>query len=363
MKIKLLKLKQFIKNCYSCVRKCFKIIFNKLKDADKYFGDSLIYNILKMFVIVFGILLVLFRLSPNTAHVSMTSKNIFDATLKDIKQFDLEVKITDSNPLIFQNIQDEDLIIKLEKSVEGGYIADGKYYDSSYSILLKSNSNIAMEKTKEDYNSIRILPNDDDETIDLIYTPYNIDVECQNGCMIYSSNNLKITPMEKERLFLIKEGEKDIPINSCVLNNNDESFILTCNTLARINIRTFDLNKKIVNDFLNVGHVKSVYCTISGDVYFSYSPTSKKYHLHRQTLELSSKNDPLDINIQLNQNPPELNINGMVNSASISGMNLFPTFIGWYRENVFLVPLTLITTVFGGVTLMTNHRKKEDKNN
>ncbi len=96
----------------------------------------------------------------------------------------------------------------------------------------------------------------------------------------------------------------------------------------------------------------------SGDLFFSYSPDSKQYHLNKQIVYLGSEKNSLEINIILDNGIRELNINGMVNEASISKMNLFPTFWGWYRDNIYLTPLTLLTTIFGGVTLMINNKKK-----
>jgi len=52
------------------------------------------------------------------------------------------------------------------------------------------------------------------------------------------------------------------------------------------------------------------------------------------------------------------NMNGMVKKAQLSGIDLFPTFVSWCRSNAFLILLSLITTIFGGVFLMYMAKKK-----
>mgnify|MGYP001624054482 CR=1 FL=1 len=64
------------------------------------------------------------------------------------------------------------------------------------------------------------------------------------------------------------------------------------------------------------------------------------------------------INASINYNGNvTLNLYGQVDKGTIDGYTIFPTFINWYYENVFLAPLTLISTLTGGITLM---KKRQD---
>lgn len=49
-------------------------------------------------------------------------------------------------------------------------------------------------------------------------------------------------------------------------------------------------------------------------------------------------------------------VSGDVSEALLSDLDLFPSFNSWYRNNVFLIPLTLITSIFAGVSLMQSSR-------
>ena len=91
---------------------------------------------------------------------------------------------------------------------------------------------------------------------------------------------------------------------------------------------------------------------------FAYTPTAKTYELRNQRLNLHSNEKDIEAVIVFDKDLWDIQMDGMVNEATISGMNLFPSFLGWFRDNIYLAPVTLISTVFGGVAMMWNRKKK-----
>ena len=57
-----------------------------------------------------------------------------------------------------------------------------------------------------------------------------------------------------------------------------------------------------------------------------------------------------------------MEFSGTVNEASLSNMYIFPSFRGWYRDNVYLAPLTLITVMLGSISLLRVSPKKPKTN-
>lgn len=125
--------------------------------------------------------------------------------------------------------------------------------------------------------------------------------------------------------------------------------------------------KSIYNDYyskeynkviLNLYELEAISSQSDGKINFSYTPSSIEYDLNHQQVSLYSKEGRMQANIVFDGKVQSFSLYGIVNKASISEMNLFPSFFNWYRDNIYLAPITLITTIFGGVTLMLNKKKK-----
>lgn len=95
----------------------------------------------------------------------------------------------------------------------------------------------------------------------------------------------------------------------------------------------------------------------SGKLTISYTPNAEEYVLKKQELYLFS--DDSSLNISYNIENGTAFVSGYVNDATLSQMNLFPNFWNWYFSNIYMAPLTLISTVFTALSMMNASKKNK----
>lgn len=107
--------------------------------------------------------------------------------------------------------------------------------------------------------------------------------------------------------------------------------------------------------------VNRLSATSSGQLTMSYTPQPNEYSLQGQELAFSSAGSQL----KCTYNPTEgtIQCQGYVQTATLSGSSLFPSFENWFFSNAYIAPLTLISSVFSALTLLTSFRKERRKNN
>lgn len=100
----------------------------------------------------------------------------------------------------------------------------------------------------------------------------------------------------------------------------------------------------------------------SGELLFSPSITLETYFIHEQSVDFHGVPNELEASMMITEDSLEnniaLTISGKVDEAHISNMTLFPSFSAWYVKNIYLAPLSLISIVFGSISLM---KKKRDE--
>ena len=106
----------------------------------------------------------------------------------------------------------------------------------------------------------------------------------------------------------------------------------------------------------------------SGELLFSYARTPSEYQLTNQYFSVGNEENSLGLNISRFDNYDFSNnafyANGRtVEDAVLSENNLFPDIKTWFRENIYLAPLTLVTTIYGAFSLKARSKKnsKDDE--
>lgn len=122
-----------------------------------------------------------------------------------------------------------------------------------------------------------------------------------------------------------------------------------------------DSDIKLEHGFIDFGtieskHTNSCKVVANGVVDISYTPNSDEYILKKQEIYLNSSNALLNISYNTGNNL--VFISGYVNDATLSQMSLFPNFWNWYFSNMYMVPLTLISSVFTALSMMNALKKR-----
>lgn len=100
--------------------------------------------------------------------------------------------------------------------------------------------------------------------------------------------------------------------------------------------------------FVNPNKIQFV---ANDDFYVSYSSRENKFSSTMRKIELHS-NGKMNGYMEYRNDNIDLNVYGHVNEGTIDGYSIFPTFSSWYYENIYIAPLTIISTLIGGIALM-----------
>lgn len=349
--------------------------WKRIKHAVMCFYDSrvfawlrstLLYNILKMFLLVLFLLAVLFQFVPRAAHVAYTSNELDD--VKGVQAAAIEMDIrTNRATLAFE--KDE---VKLSfhniraKSINLDYEGDcqillqptedwGEWLSSGIMIGPKNGDDLHLKVTK-------ILTEEAEPLISLKRITPAISVESTTGFFMACEDEMHMSLLAADG-FLVEEDGTKIPLPTGAVSifpkSNGSFYWIECRQDTMLEFRNEAEMKEYTQGTITMRMVETISTIGTGTMKFSYAPSGTVYKLDSQLVDLHSENLGLTATISTEPKGRSLEINGIVDQAEISGMSLFPSFFGWYRENIYLAPFTLITTVFGGVTLMMNQKKKQ----
>ena len=112
--------------------------------------------------------------------------------------------------------------------------------------------------------------------------------------------------------------------------------------------------------------LRSCCITASGKVSFAYRPSPEVYEIIDQQLELNSKDSALSfvyVFPEESNQKPSIKLSGYVDGATLSRMDLFPNFRDWYFSNIYMVPLTLVSTVIAAMSMLYSTRKNKKEQN
>ena len=387
-------------------------------DIFLYMRTSFFINVAKAFVTIILLLLIIFKIAPHTAFVSLSgSGNLIDinTTADSVSFYSDAIRTGDDGEVYFNNYKTlfenkniesdvnnfilkgcfQFLVSDMQKdNREETYVDDIQSLENGIVITAHSNSttefneNEYVDTLMQEVNGNNITSGDGNEkyvfhalskfmkTIlkQYIYPIFLQEyISSERDLILKFSSDDSTFHVENERIevdtlsFLVKPLD-----TNCTLIKMDKKF----NNIGEIplsdefvleplkNSAIYFIDHCTINseDFvLDVRGAAKVETDITGKMTFTYGDTPKRYDLSTQTLSLSSKQGDIDCNIRVIDKERTISLQGEVSKALRSNVDLFPSFGTWYRNNVYLIPLTLISTIFAGVSLMKTQNSKKDK--
>jgi len=345
--------------------------------------NTLLFNVLCVFLMILIVLSIIFRFAPDTAHVVYKSnvENLSTSNQR-ILAGNTSINGTISKLCIFKETKSSSLVIT---NSSGYFIYDDIRYDSSYEIHFEEQRKLQDINYNDSFPTVIFIESAENESFSTaahFFQKYPIENfqkfsisgrEARIG--FFSRMNisasealtLSIPFADSGSAYIRKSGESDIPIVGKITiasdsNYNQFSYINEEIDTATVKFTSQAKGTSARSAEIRVSNIKEFTYRADGTLLFSYSPTPVQYDLNNQIVSLHSKNQ-LSAHIQVHYDENdvfsiETSINAIVSEASISGVSLFPNFFSWYRENVYLVPITLISTIFGGVALTSKKVEK-----
>lgn len=349
----------------------------------KAIKESFIYNLLKALIVILLILLLIFQIKPKKAYIYAELEQVEDYT-NFAERLDIE---SCNDTIIYSN---DKIIIDLD----GLSINNIDYSDGDYLVIYseedsegKHEASISIWGEMPEiyfYDAILVNIIDQCNTIYSNYASYQFIKEQKlriysGTAYIINVNNKKKEKLDcTETLILVNTPFKDTSndyrhIFDSILNNDDISknfndIIDEYNKAEKYFVNIYTSNKdseslddKLENSIIGFNNMYSEQLTLckivaSGKLTVSYTPTPEEYTLNKQELYLLSEDSSLTISYDSENNTAF--VSGYVNEATLSQMNLFPDFWNWYFSNVYMAPLTLVSTVFAAVSMMNASKKK-----
>ena len=343
----------------------------RIKKIFSWINNSLIFNMVKMIVIIGILLYLIFYISPDEAYVYMT----YDPDSYEVEYVEAEkIKVEFA---VNRYHKDEKIIIGEEKEIEivaNSILYNGEVYSAKYLKFIPdkpldiNNDNFLNMAENINFSAVPyiLIKESNNRAIGTPGTPtYKTDNE--TGMMYYNNAILF------DRIFQYVDYDGDLeihPLNgSFILGSGVNELLIRSAVTISGKISSFvgiGVNKPVIFHSDNLKDilfekVKDIKIKSYGELAFSYSPTPTIYNMKNQSVYLKTNDGYIDFAVKEDSDEMKYQLSGMVSEAELSGMDLFPSFKGWYRDNVLLAPLTLITVIFGGITLMITSRKKDDK--
>ncbi len=337
-----------------------KRIFIKIYNIEilAFLRHTLIYNFVKILALIFLVLWIAFELTPQNAHVSYeaTKANVLESISADYAEMNLEtnsitISSESNNNIVFLGISSIEVDDKEFSSRETSYGISTMPLNKHSEIKISSLNNDKIMTYINSY-SVNGYSN---SYIDINDT--KVSVKCPKGLQAYFDENILVEFYNTDA-YLLGYDMNPVPIKSCTIKSFG-SYIIRFeeNTSISTNraIKTLSAHGQRFNNSnveISANGVDQIIGETSGDLLFYYTSTPISYSLKNQPIKLLSDHKlSMDYKSE-GINDAKLEVSGVVNSASIYEISLFPSFTKWYRDNIYLAPLTLFTTIFGGVVLV-----------
>lgn len=351
----------------------------------KLIKNSFIFNLFKALITIMLMLLLIFLVKPKKAYIyaelEKAELSSFEYEAEELKVSDIDSNYVSINSQKKIVVDLEGLSINNIDYLEGdcleiypeedmpAYMSFGGIIEQVYFYNVKSNSNqykiiysgsstyrfIGEQHLKIEYGTAYIIKkNGEKKEIDCTKDLILIDTLIKD---IINEQKGFIDEITNNDGSIKKEYETEYQNYKHIIDKfkNDEAYSVQIYTESSEK----DLN--LQHEFVDFGIIESKYTNLckvvaNGTVDISYTPTAEEYILKRQEIYLDSIDSLLNISYDVKNNL--VFISGYVNDAVLSQMSLFPDFWNWYFSNIYMVPLTLISSVFTALSMMNALRKR-----
>ncbi len=351
--------------------------------------ESFLYNLCKAMILILLTTFVLFRVTPNKAYIYAELEQVELASL----DYQAQVLTVDDILSSYLSITSFDkIIIALDGlSMNSLDFSNGDYLEitpigrmPSELQFFGAKDDIYFYDAYSNVNQYKILYSDSascrfigEQHVKILYaTAYIVEGDSGERTLLDTSEELVlINSMTKDIISKHQELIEEITENDGSIRAGYESqyqnYLHTidrfCNEEAysvRIATKSDDPEAKNMrlDAYVDYNSIRSeciTSCTVtaSGILRFSYLPLAEEYVLKKQELYLSSDDSSLNLSYDINSGTAY--ITGYVTDAQLSQMDLFPNFWNWYFSNIYLAPLTLISTVLTTISMINKSKKSK----
>ena len=318
------------------------------------FVQSVLWCCIKALFCVFLIVWIIFLIAPNSAHIFFRAEEtqyISDIEAKNIR---IETECKAFN-LLTQN--------KINVCFAGGkwILSDGKVYDDSYILSFSPtalhNSVIYASIMDEELETATIKEmhtRDEEGQVKIRELGDTACINFDSGLEMCLSQTTMLE-FGNADAHLVNEAGEEIAVSKCYVSNNSPLYYITVD--FPVELKLYDIwEPTMPTTNMHIEKISKLSTRMSGDLQFSYTPSITEIRAEDQIVELGSKTHDLEMYLNYKSGIQYVDVSGMVDKASISNMDLFPSFRGWYRGSVLMAPMTLMSTIILVAQMM---RKKE----
>lgn len=322
--------------------------------------NSFIANSLFTLIVILIVLNCFFLFAPSSAHINYKTTDKKALINMKAEYFKLNIE---TKGFFIKSMNDEDVTLSVKTLSSNGskkaelIIRNSNKLDPAISISTTDKSNFTPRLHSDGYKmqdaGVNLNLDASPSKIELSHIDQRLEISGVNETKLYmSAPNININVHRYEGCELYIKND-----DGTLSEVEDASIELSVYYLE------FSSNTKIhfSKGTQGIGYVGNISTfdslSSTGNLEFLYSTTPEVFTLRKESLYLRGDSTALNADIEFNDGY-YYELFGFVNSAEMSSLNLFPSFIGWYRENIYLIPLTFISTLIGGLGLTYKARKK-----
>lgn len=352
---------EFIKDIYIVKSHCQYICYvlrriYKFKIFE-FIRNSLLYNMIKVFLCILILLSIIYAFLPHEAYLTFESESVRNFAI--CSNFNNNnVELFNINRMTIEIMSDNNIVLPLTNvSID----INGKKYSGDYDIKIECDgeSYISRQVVFEPIQDVFDVKMQSLENLNfgLLEESYQTDYLCTDAD-IYMQYPFRISLSPSKKSYIsayLVDGEDEIRFDNCIVDglNKNEYFPYVSVKLKDGDFAITPFYTKRTKNNVSILDLNSVDLYGTGDVYFTYTLGGTEYDLHMQNLKLCNELGGIKCSFTQDTNSGEQKIvlRGNVENAYISEIDLFPSILGWFKENVYLAPLTLISTIFGGIAI------------